>query len=204
MNTEKRLHADMKKCRWLVFLLSLILILGLLPISAYAEEELFDPYYCRSALATLSNSAALLYAYDQIVAGVEASLGEIKVYNDTDPITADEVRMVIDAYRRDHTEHFWFGNQYTMSYNATSVLRVVPTYVMEGEALVQARLLFDAALERMLSGITDVTSEFERELILHDRLAGAVTYVDSDNAHNAYGALVEGKAVCEGYAEALQ
>ncbi len=201
---EKGLYIDMKKSRLLVFVLSLILILGLLPVGVVAEDATFDSYYCRSALATMPNSVALLYAYDQIVAGVEASLGEIKVYNDTDPITADEVRMVIDAYRRDHTEHFWFGNQYTMSYNSTSVLRVVPTYIMEGEALVQARLLFDAALESMVAGITDAMSEFECELILHDRLAGAVTYVDSDNAHNAYGALVEGKAVCEGYAEALQ
>ena len=198
------MYTNMKKYQWMGILLSLVLAFGLLPIGVAAEEGEFDDYYCRGALAKLSNATALLYAYDQIVAGVEESLESISVYNGTDPITVEEVRTVVDAYRRDHTEHFWFGNQYNMSYNSTTVLKMLPTYIMEGEALEQARQRFEAALDSMLEGITGETSEFERELMLHDRLAGVVTYVDSDNAHNAYGALVEGKAVCEGYAEALQ
>ena len=57
----------------------------------------------------------------------------------------------------------------------------------------------------MLSGITSSMSEYAREKLLHDRLAARVTYDGTGaNAHNAYGALVEGKAVCEGYAEAFQ
>lgn len=35
-------------------------------------------------------------------------------------------------------------------------------------------------------------------------MAASISYEETDNAHNAYGALVEGKAVCEGYAEAYQ
>lgn len=194
----------MKKYQLLGFMLALVLMLSLMPIGASAETTQFDPYYCRSALGTLPNAKALVYAYDQIVSGVEASLSEIEIYNGTDPITADEVRTVIDAYRRDHTEHFWFGNSYSMSYNSSTVLKVIPTYVMEGETLAQARQAFDAAIDRMLAEVATVTDEFERELLLHDRLATTVTYVESANAHNAYGALVEGRAVCEGYAEALQ
>ena len=182
---------------------SVVLLISLFSVGTAAEED-FDAYYCRAALATQPNATALLYAYDQIVAGVEASLGEIKVYNDTDPITAEEMRIVVDAYRRDHTEHFWFGNEYKMSYNSTSILKVIPTYTMEGAALEEARRAFDAALDSMVADLSSVASEFERELILHDRLAATVTYTTTQNAHNAYGALVEGKAVCEGYAEALQ
>ena len=41
--------------------------------------------------------------------------------------------------------------------------------------------------------------------MLHDRLAAQVMYDGSAaNAHDAYGALVDGKAVCEGYAKAFQ
>ena len=194
----------MKKHQWLGFFLSLLLILALIPVGSVAEGDDLDLYYCRTALAKLPNAKALLYAYDQVVAGVEESLEEIKVYNDADPISVDELRTVMDAYRRDHTEQFWFGNSYRISYNSTSVLKILPTYVMEGEALTEAKRQFDAALEEMLAELPKTATEFERELLLHDRLAATVTYVDTENAHNAYGALVEGKAVCEGYAEALQ
>ena len=47
-------------------------------------------------------------------------------------------------------------------------------------------------------------SEFEIELYLHDYLCSTVEYNNGANAHNAYGALVEHVAVCEGYAEAFQ
>ena len=50
-------------------------------------------------------------------------------------------------------------------------------------------------------------SEFEKEVRLHDYLVEHCTYSygsqDNDNEFRAYGALVEGQAVCNGYAEAM-
>lgn len=46
--------------------------------------------------------------------------------------------------------------------------------------------------------------EFTRELRLHDLLCQAVTYDGAgEHAHNAYGALAQGRAVCDGYARAM-
>jgi len=60
-------------------------------------------------------------------------------------------------------------------------------------------------VEEVLHGITPEMSEFDRQLLVHDRLAARVTYDGSlPNAHDAYGALIDGKAVCQGYAEAFQ
>ena len=75
---------------------------------------------------------------------------------------------------------------------------------MSGDTLENARQEFDLAIEEMVSRITPVMSDYERELYLHDLLVSKVTYSESQNAHNAYGAIVEGVAVCEGYAEAMQ
>lgn len=42
----------------------------------------------------------------------------------------------------------------------------------------------------------------ERARYLHDELCAMTAYADGTNAHNAFGALREGSAVCEGYAKA--
>ena len=75
---------------------------------------------------------------------------------------------------------------------------------MTGSALDEAKVKFEAAAEKILTGITPDMTEYEKELYLHDAIAGIASYAEGDNAHNAYGALVDGIAVCEGYAEALQ
>ncbi len=164
-------------------------------------------YYGREALLSLANKEALLFAYDQIVRGVESSAESISVFNGVNPITKEELETVFDAYRRDHTEHFWLGNGYTISYDSTTAVAhsIAPTYTLSGAALESAKTAFNVAVAEMLSGITSTMSEYEREKLLHDRLAEKATYDDTAaNAHNAYGALVENRAVCDGYANALQ
>jgi len=59
-------------------------------------------------------------------------------------------------------------------------------------------------VQSILAGIDASMTDFEKELYLHDALVKRVTYNDAAYAHNAYGALVNGVAVCEGYSEALQ
>lgn len=187
-------------------LLLVVCALGaVIPEASAAEVTAVQtPMYGRTALAALPNSQALLYAYDQLAKGVEESQTEISVYDGVHPISLEEIQMVMDVYGRDYTYHFWLGNQYSISYNSTSILKVIPTYIFTGAALDSAKQSFNAAVEEILSGINSGMTDYEKELYLHDKLAKRVTYVSGTNAHNAYGALVEGLAVCEGYAEAFQ
>ena len=72
---------------------------------------------------------------------------------------------------------------------------------------------FNAAVNKVVSQARRLNSSFERELYLHDYLCKNIVY-DKESAGNsknsnpnsitAYGALVEGKAICEGYAKAMQ
>ena len=188
------------------------MLLGMLPVSAMADatDETFQSadstvsYYGRDLLSAMDNSAGLLYAYDQLATGVEKSAEAISVYNGTDAISQAEIEMVMDLYRKDYAHHFWLGNGYRFSSNSFSVVTIKPTYTMKGQELEAAKATFEQKVTDILSGITSAMSEYEKELYLHDRLAGMVTYTGGTNAHNAYGALVEGKAVCGGYAESLQ
>ena len=171
--------------------------------SPYVLVEIV-PYYGRTQLATMPNSTALLYAYDQIVAGVEASAESIEVYNGIDAISPVELEMVMEVYRRDYAHHFWLSNTYSYSSTSATVVSVMPQYILSGTELEEAKAAFEQKVAEILSGLTSDMTEFQRELYLHDLLAEMVTYESGAHAHDAYGAIVEGKAVCEGYAEALQ
>ena len=201
VNERKRILA------FLMIAVLCVVTLVQVPVSAASSssdraEE--DPYYGRGVLATLPNSEALLYAYDQLVEGIEGCEETVTVYDGVHPLSEAELETVMDIYRRDHTEHFWYGNGYQYSYNSVSVLTVTPVYTVSGDALIAARTAFEQKAAQILGGIRQDMSDFEKELYLHDALAAAVTYRESAHAHDAYGALVEGVAVCEGYAEALQ
>ena len=179
--------------------------------SPFALVEPQAPYYGREALAKMDNKDALLYAYDQIVAGVETCQEKIQIYpaGGTPSVSIPELQMVMDAYTRDHTEHFWLEGKYSISYKKAlnMATAVKPTYSMKDDELAAARAEFEAAADAILHGITEEMSEFDRQLLVHDRLAAIVEYdktLEQPHVHDAYGALVNHLAVCQGYAEALQ
>ena len=200
----------MKK-RLMIALCCLVLLVQLLPIVPMADsndawEVSQDLYYCRAQLAQLPNSAALLHAYDNIVAGIDAYAEEIEISNDQYQLSKDEFQLALEAVRRDHTEQFWLSTAYSFTPDHSgNVVNMLPQYLMSKDELQNAKVAFDQAIDNMVrSAVAPGMGEYEIEKALHDMLATKVTYASSDNAHNAYGALVEGIAVCEGYAEALQ
>jgi len=173
---------------------------------AVSADDGIDPemYCCREALSKADNGEALVYAYDQIAAGVEKSLASINVYDGENPISIKEMETVVDAYRRDYVHHFWIGSSYRTSFNSETITKISMEYIMSGDELSAAKAAFELAVAEILKGITPDMTDFEKELYFHDTLASRIVYVNTNNAHNAYGALCEGYAVCEGYAEALQ
>ena len=120
----------------MIALCCLVLLVNLLPIipmadGVVAQEVSQDLYYCREQLKTLDNSEALLFAYDNIVAGIDAYADEIIISNKQYKLTHDEFKMVLEATRRDHTEQFWMGTSYTPYVNSYDVVeKMVPTFNM--------------------------------------------------------------------------
>ena len=76
-------------------------------------------------------------------------------------------------------------------------------YRMSENEKAEALRKLDAAADEIVSACEGL-GDFERVLYFHDYI---VTHCDydksSENAWSAYGCLVEGKAVCEGYSKAL-
>lgn len=63
----------------------------------------------------------------------------------------------------------------------------------------------NAEIKQIVAAIpASADTDAEKALYLHDYVVEHVAYVISENDQTAYGALIEGRAVCTGYAEAYQ
>ena len=183
--------------------IAIIIILSVftvVPVNA-AEAQRFG----KSILSRMDNSSALIFVYDKLVEAVKNSTEKISIQSDKYKVTWDEVATVYRLFYSDYPEYFWIDGACNGSVNSSTniALAILPNYTISGNALKKAKTDFEAKVKSLTSGLSG-KSDYEKALILHDRLAAATDYVFTDNDQNAYGALVEGKAVCAGYARAYQ
>ena len=174
--------------------LCLLLPLLLLALPALAEP-LFGEELCL-LLPTLTASQRALYdaLYDALLAGQE----EIVF---SSPVAYDDVEPVLDLLALDTPELCAMGQTWSVSY--------VRTHPEEATGLTTRRILPSGAEEELLAAARALTEDlpadpFDRLDALHERLCAQIVYdVSGTSPHSAWGALVEGRAVCEGYAKAF-
>lgn len=193
MKTVKRLFC---------ILLTVCILVCAIPLSASAEEE---TRFGKSILGKMNNSAALIYVYEKLVDGIKNSTTEISLAHQTYKLNWDEASTVYRLVYYDYPEYFWIngGCDGSINSNTKVVLSISPSYAMSGSALNAAKDKFNQKVNSLLVGL-DGKSEYEKSLLLHDRIIKQVSYITTNNDQNAYGALVEGKAVCAGYSRAYQ
>jgi len=172
-------------------------------------------YYGREALSKMSNGNIYTKAYDALLRGVNDGQEVVFIYDGNSTgvkITLEEMEVVLASFRFDNPQFFWVK---TYSYvffkdntetNEDNIIKEIKVIYDSGLNTDEKRGEFAKAVDTIIkaSGVNSSMSEYQRSKALHDILALNVEYIDTANAHNAYGAIVEGKAVCEGYAEAYQ
>lgn len=179
------------------------------PISRASEEDSarFGEQYL------IDNHSNCLEAYKRIVAGIDARSDEIVISYDGEgyDITVDEINMVFNIVKEDYPEFFWLGNGFGYYYynkegDTNEYVSIIePDYLFYTEEEVKAAYAEFAAEVNLILSSVKGTTPYEQELWLHDYLIKTNDYVSySKHAHNAYGAIIEGEAVCEGYTRAFQ
>ncbi len=129
----------------------------------------------------------------------------------------EDLQISVDAFLKDYPDCFWLDVreskcQYQFKGNLSSGNKIVwyvssVIYHFEIEASYQANV---AAVEAELKqAIQDFPisgkSRYEILRSIHDGLARTVSYRETgQRAHDAVGALLDGEAVCEGYAKAFK
>ncbi len=194
--------------RWLMSL-SLLTLALMLPVVAFGTgEETFG----REALSTLENGETMVDVYDAICEALEENTTDdgvdVQLYSQGYRLTFLELQTVIQVITQDRPELFWLDNGYSYGLRSDGyVSRVIVYVTMVGQTRETAKQAVERAAWELLAGIRTDMTEAEKALYIHDRLADHVTYASNTNGayvHTLYGALGQGIAVCDGYAEAYQ
>ncbi len=188
-------------------IITLAIIICLIP-TASAEDDL-HLLYGRSNLSYMAKGDVFAEAYDRIVEGVNARQSEIEL-SDLN-LTAAELDWIVTAYRNDPHGHFWVLDNYQYGiYQSGKIASYIPLYNALGlgseESFEQYKKDFENACNTLIrkAGISISSSDYTKAKKLHDILIKHITYTFSDNAHNEYGAIVEGASVCQGYTLSYQ
>lgn len=139
---------------------------------------------------------------------------------DLDYISDDDISFLITSIKNDRPEYFWLGQDYIINTKKDGFKQIAFQFKSEDYSIKylytpENRNKIFSSIKCILSKLENEIqnmNEFEKELYIHDFLINNCNYdkialYDINNhrdAYNVYGALVQKKAVCEGYAKALQ
>ena len=179
---------------------------------SYAEIDLKYAY-------SILDSENKQYLYDKIEENIY-SVSEEKDNNghyriarlriEGEHMSEFDIREVINAYIYDNPHIFWVENLFGYAYADEDT--IVEFYsVLSADECEDCIKLFNKKIDEIMSSLKSGLTEYEREKILHDKLLDGCRYKkgvesskDGWQYFSAYGAVVTGEAVCEGYAKSMQ
>lgn len=174
------------------------LLILLFPCAALAQPE-HAPYdmslSIRYAGATESQRALFDMLYDALwQQEAEVALPEDTPYREVTAVHELLVQEAPELCAVDTTWNIWYYERTPDKAHAVS---------LQYDVLPEARRELMVAAAALAETIDDAQGAYGRALALHDLVCDRVAYTPGAvNEHNAYGALAEGRAVCDGYAAA--
>ena len=144
--------------------------------------------------------------YREILQGIQENKKEIYLHCSS----ADTANEVFQNVLNDRPEIFWCdGNatstEYSQSEGQSRYVVIEPNYLYEGEEKEQRNQEIESARATCLSGISDLSDEYEKIKYIYTYLINNVDYdLDAPDNQNIYSALVGKRSVCAGYAKSCQ
>ncbi len=194
----------MKKLKQISALLLALIVLTLsLPV--VSASNAYSGRRGRNILSEMINGSNLVKIYDRLVE--ECAVLDNKVdLPDGITITINELYNVYNLFYADYPEYFWIrkGTPGYWGYDDI-VTAIIPIYdeSVTASNIEAMKTQFDNKVNQLTSDLGG-KSDYDKSKILHDRLCDTTEYVYGSHNQCAYGALVEGEAVCNGYARAYQ
>ena len=130
---------------------------------------------------------------------------EEKILIKKDVIDSDDICQLIVMCVTGAPEIDYIDTNYSVQVDANGCASAVyMTYTRTEEDTQMRRQLTEQAIDRICAEITPEWTDFERYKLVHDAVVEHCVYYESDSdCYTAYGCLVGGNAVCEGYSKAL-
>ncbi|MCM1568489.1 MAG: fibronectin type III domain-containing protein [Roseburia sp.] len=166
--------------------------------------NLLEPTEGIMAYSLYSDTSQAEQAIINAISLIEDSV-DISEYEIQSSDMADIVRRILN-----NNPQFFYMQSYMWTYNTNSgnVISIKFTYYDSASEL---KAVYEANVSSLLAQVNDSWTDMEKIVFINDYIATHCVYdegalVDSPAPHtyDAYGVLVNGLAVCQGYAEAFQ
>ena len=159
------------------------------------------------------------YLYNHLMAGIYTvsndadengryRLSRIRVHNYK--LSEFDIREVVNAFIYDNPQYFWIENLFGYAYAGDDTIVEFYSVLSASDCSKYIRRFNEKAAE-FLSQVEKGKTAYQREKLIHDMILKNCTYktgvkssADGWEYFTAYGALVNGEAVCEGYAKCMQ
>ena len=180
---------------------------GSLEVLSNLKDPVRDRYAFQEGIARdyLTEGRQLIYdaMYMAIDEGIEKINLPVKGYSEND------IEKVLLSLLSDCPSIFWMDFANCSYIENDEGITVFFSYFYSGDTLKNMRLNLKSEVISIVQTIEagSYSSEYEKALYAHDMIAFMCEYdkaQDGKDMHNAYGALVTRKAVCDGYAHAYQ
>ncbi|MBR5515065.1 MAG: hypothetical protein IKU52_02540 [Clostridia bacterium] len=163
-----------------------------------SNERLYCTYY-----NSLTYREQLLY--DSITQAAENLKTESDIIKTS--YTMEDLQYIISCIRADRSDLFYVCFDELVLYNSSHKTKVGMKYIDSKQNIKDMIKEFDAEINNALQLVNPSMTEFEKEVVLSDYITDKCTYTAISNdllESTAYGALVKGEAVCDGYAYAAK
>ena len=191
--------------RILSFILILITLQSFVMISTSAEsnvnEEIKIGYCDFKGFETADNIDVKTYIKNQLL-NFKTSIS-IEKYD----ISTQDIKSVYLSVLFTNPEIFQVATSFSYTYSDKNVITVKPSYLCDVNKYKTFKNNFEQKTNEILSEITSDMSDYDKALVLHDKIINNCKYNKNNSkeyAYTAYGPLVLGEAVCQGYSLAYK
>lgn len=159
-----------------------------------------------ASTSTINNNlseAAKSYIRNQLYnLNEEFSLDQFKI-----PYSYDNANKILDTIVETTEIEYLYDTQlmYYSSGGYISKIQLKRKYDVQTALNIKSQ--FESKANEIINKyIKSEMSDLEKEVVIHNYLVNNIVYDESDvnTAHNAYGALIKGRAVCDGYSKAFK
>ncbi|MBQ8961588.1 MAG: hypothetical protein IJ071_10325 [Ruminococcus sp.] len=172
--------------------------------SSYDPPEYIEPYEVVATETDFDPDAAW---YKELCDGLLTYSTHVDV---ADKVDRNDVKAAMRQLNTDHPDIFWIGVYYVDHRKNRTNIDFEPLDGIKEEDFEPMHDELEKAADELISSMPSDLDEYHKVLYVHDYIAENCSYDHAAlNAGNdmliytAYGALVNGKAVCQGYAEAF-
>lgn len=143
--------------------------------------------------------------YNIVLSEIEEMNTEPFFITANDPELSGNVNIALSGVLSDHPEIFWVSSSYELLMDTKGEYYLTVKYEMDLSEREKKRTELENKVDQIVKQ-TEGLSYFEKEVYFHDYLCKNVEYTSENGemCYTAYGALLDGKSVCEGYSRAMQ